>query len=111
MEKYLEMCPKNVINNIFLYNSHPVADLFKKSTAYSKYNRYYIEDDGSKHYPCREKACCKEDDDSFRKFYFYNWVLYHGCDKCMKPWRECECWCFGCCHDRSLCRGVNGYCS
>ena len=30
MEKYLEMLPENVVNKIMLYNSHPVADLFKK---------------------------------------------------------------------------------
>ena len=30
MESYLEILPENVVNKIMLYNSHPVADLFKK---------------------------------------------------------------------------------
>ena len=29
MESYLEILPENVVNKIMLYNSHPVADLFK----------------------------------------------------------------------------------
>ena len=29
MEKYLQILPNELINNIFLYTSHPVADLIK----------------------------------------------------------------------------------
>ena len=31
MEKYLEMLPENVISKIFVFNSHPVADLVRES--------------------------------------------------------------------------------
>ena len=89
MEEYLKLLPENVVNKIFVFNSHPVADLFKKSRAYLKY---------------RNNDHFKEDDDSFNKFYFNYWILYHGCDKCMKPWRECQCFCYNG-HDRSLCHG------
>ena len=30
MEKYLEFLPEDIVNKISLYNSHPIADLFKK---------------------------------------------------------------------------------
>ena len=31
MESYLEMLPENVVNKIFVFNSHPVADLVRES--------------------------------------------------------------------------------
>ncbi len=60
MEKYLEMLPEDIVNKIILYNSHPVADLFKKSKTYQSFYtnfpngeiRYH--DDGEEfiHEPC-----------------------------------------------------------
>ena len=34
MENYLDQLPENVINKIFLYSSHPVADLLKQNESY-----------------------------------------------------------------------------
>ena len=60
MKKYLEMLPEHIVNKIILYNSHPVADLFKKSKTYQSFYtnfpngeiRYH--DDGEEfiHEPC-----------------------------------------------------------
>ena len=37
MEKYLEILSQEISGKIALYNSHPVADLFKKSDCYNNY--------------------------------------------------------------------------
>ena len=31
MEEYLKLLPENVINKIFVFNSHPVADLMREA--------------------------------------------------------------------------------
>ena len=38
MESYLKMLPEDIVNKITLYNTHPVADLFKQSEAYKTYD-------------------------------------------------------------------------
>ena len=37
MNNYLEKLPQEVFNKIMLYNSHPVADLFKKELELDDY--------------------------------------------------------------------------
>jgi len=45
MEMNLENLPKEIINKIMTYNSHPLSDLFKKSECYTihKFN-FDVED-------------------------------------------------------------------
>ena len=90
MEKYLEILPGNVINKIFVFNSHPVAELFKKSQAYQEYEGC----------DCGEDVC----DCSFVDFYFLDWRSENCCGACMMAWRDCQCWCSNCGDECSVCR-------
>ena len=47
MEKYLEILPKEIINKIMIYHSHPVADLFKKSECYKIHDTHFNAEDFS----------------------------------------------------------------
>ena len=39
----MEKLPESIVNKIMLFNSHPVADLLKQSTAYREYHSEQIE--------------------------------------------------------------------
>ena len=41
MEKYLEILPKEIVNKIVLYDSHPISDLFKESEPYQSFYKDY----------------------------------------------------------------------
>ena len=61
MEKYLEMLPEHIVNKIILYNSHPVADLFKQELEEELEDHYRILREG----PDGETNWCADDDDLF----------------------------------------------
>ena len=61
MEKYLNILPEEIINKIMIFNSHPVADLFKKELEEELEDHYRILREG----PGGETNWCADDDDLF----------------------------------------------
>ena len=49
MEMILENLPKEIINKIMTYNSHPLSDLFKQSECYKTHDTHFKVEDFS-HY-------------------------------------------------------------
>ena len=45
MEMILENLPKEIINRIMIFNSHPLADVFKQSECYKTHDTYFEEED------------------------------------------------------------------
>ena len=59
MKKYLDKLPEEIFNKIMLYyNSHPVADLFKKQFEEELNEHYRIREEG----PCYEPNWSEDDD-------------------------------------------------
>ena len=58
MEKYLEILPEDIVNKISLYNSHPIADLFKQELEEELEDHYRILREG----PDGETNWCADDD-------------------------------------------------
>ena len=88
----MSILPESIINKIILYNSHPLADLFKQSESYKYYNEesvFYFREDRHQ---------------TFSEFYFEQYMLNGCCDCCAKPWRDCQCICSNCSNDYSLCK-------
>ena len=84
MEEYLKLLPENVINKIFVFNSHPVADLFKKS---ERYQAYEVEKNMNN--SCDRKLF-------FPGFVFYERRIKNRCGICEEVWRDCKCYCHNC---------------
>ena len=83
----MDKLPREVINKIMLFMSHPVADIFKEA-----YIQYFKE---------REEEQDEEELDDEE--------LENYCDCCARVWDDCECWC-QCGNEYKFCRYscVNG---
>ena len=58
MKNYLDKLPQEVFNEIMLYNTHPVSDLFKQGLEEELNEHYRILNNG----PCYETNWCEDDD-------------------------------------------------
>jgi hypothetical protein len=47
MKMILENLPKEIINRIMIFNSHPLADVFKKSECYNMFRTMHSDEDFS----------------------------------------------------------------
>ena len=92
MEEFLGKLPTTVISKIMMFNSHPVADLFKQSESYM----YYDEESTFYHTENRYQT--------FSEYYFEQYMLDNSCDCCAKVWRDCQCWCSNCGDEHKCCK-------
>lgn len=82
MEKYLEILPKEIINKIMIFNSHPIADLFKKELEEELEDHYRILGSG----PSYETNWCSDDDNLFA--YQHLWRKLSDNGKELQMWQR-----------------------
>ena len=96
----MDILPEHIINKIMLYISHPLADLIKDSEAYKDYNE--------------ECSWLSGEPQSFSEYYFLQYSFHNCCGACIKPYRDCQCWCSRCGREVSECKYIcynRKYCS